>query len=404
MNSGDNAWVLVSSALVLLMTPGLAMFYGGMTRSKNVLSTMMHSFVLMCVASVIWVLWGFSLAFAPDAMWGLIGGGKYLGLKGIDGSLWPASSIPVATFVMFQCGFAVLTPALISGAFAERMDFGAFLIFTAAWATLVYAPICHWVWGPGGLLLQMGALDFAGGTVVHINAGMAGLACALVIGPRRDYPKRAMLPHNLPLTLLGAGILWIGWFGFNAGSALKANESAGMAFLTTHVATASAGVSWVLLEWFATSKPTSLGLASGALAGLVAITPAAGFVGPAAALLIGGVAGFLCYLGVLAKYRFGYDDSFDVFGIHGIGGAWGALATGLFASRAFGGTDGFLYGNTDQLVVQLIAISVTAVYSFAATYLILRILNAVVYLRVSEEEEEMGVDMAIHGESGYNGL
>lgn len=402
MNSGDNAWVLASSALVLLMTPGLAMFYGGMTRSRNVLSTMMHSFFLMGLASIVWMLWGFSISFAPDAFQGLIGGTDYLGLVQIRGGIWPNSTIPASTFVIFQCGFAVLTPALISGSFAERMSFFSFIVFMVLWLTLVYSPVCHWVWGPGGWLANMGALDFAGGTVVHINSGMAGLACALFLGKRKGYGTTSMLPHNVPMTLIGAGLLWIGWFGFNAGSALKANESASMAFLVTHMATSAAAVSWVMAEWLTTGVPTTLGLATGAIAGLVAITPAAGYVDPGSALIIGGTAGLVCYIAVLAKNQIGYDDSMDVFAIHGVGGAWGAVATGLFASKSIGGVNGLLFGNPGQLWTQLIAVGATAVYSFAVTLAILAVLDLVLYVRAPEDEEEAGLDIAMHGETGYN--
>lgn len=402
MNSGDNAWVMASSALVLLMTPGLALFYGGMARSKNVLSTMMHSFFLMGLATVIWMLWGFSLSFGPDAGMGLIGGVKYLLLEGISGSVWPDTTIPSSTFVIFQCGFAVLTPALISGAFAERMSFKAFILFMILWITLVYSPVCHWVWGPGGWLAKMGALDFAGGTVVHVNSGAAALACAIALGERKGYGKVAMHPHNLPLTLAGAGLLWIGWFGFNAGSALKANETASMAFLVTHIATAGAAISWLLVEWAARGKPTTLGLASGALAGLVAITPAAGYVAPGWALVIGLVAGVLCYTAVVGKSVLGYDDSLDVFGIHAVGGAWGSIATGIFASKAICGTDGLLYGNAGQLWTQITAVAATLVYSFVASLLIVHVLDLITDVRISDEQEQSGMDTSIHGEAGYN--
>lgn len=402
MDSGDNAWVLASSALVLLMTPGLAMFYGGMTRPRNVLSTMMHSFFLMGLASIVWMLWGFSFSFAPDAFWGIIGGTEYLGLLQIRGDLWPNSTIPATTFVIFQCGFAVLTPALISGSFAERMSFFSFIAFMVIWITLVYAPVCHWVWGPGGWLANMGALDFAGGTVVHVNSGMAGLACALFLGKRRGYGTIRMVPHNLPMTLIGAGLLWIGWFGFNGGSALKANESASMAFLVTHMATAGAAVSWVIAEWLVTGLPTTLGLATGAIAGLVAITPAAGYVDPGSALIIGGIAGVVCYVAVLVKNQVGYDDSMDVFAIHGVGGAWGAIATGIFASKAIGGVNGLFFGNSAQIWPQLIAVGATAAFSFCVTLGILALLDLVIYVRAPEDEEEEGLDVAMHGETGYN--
>ncbi len=402
MNTGDNAWVLVSSALVLLMTPGLAMFYGGMTRVRNVLSTMMHSFILMALATTVWLLWGFSLAFAPDAWLGIIGGADYLLLQGIGGSLWGGTTIPSATFMIFQCMFAVLTPALISGAFAERMRFSAFILFMLLWLTFVYCPVCHWVWGPGGWLVTMGTLDYAGGTVVHVNSGMAALACALIMGPRTGYGETPMKPCNLPMTLVGAGLLWFGWFGFNAGSALAANETAAMAFVATQVATATACLSWMFFEWSLTGKPTILGAASGAVAGLVAVTPAAGFVTPPLAAIIGVVAGIVCYLAVMLKNSIGYDDSLDVVGIHAAGGAWGAIATGIFAVKEVGGVDGALFGSIGQLWPQFVAVTSTAVYSFIVTAVIVLIVEVTVGIRVSEEEEEEGLDIAIHGETGYN--
>jgi Amt family ammonium transporter len=411
MNAADNAWVLAASALVLLMTPGLAMFYGGMTRSKNVLSTMMHSFFLMGLASIIWLFYGFSLSFAPDAFAGFVGGGQYFGLNGIGAKLFPdlvdptkTMTIPGTTFMIFQCMFAVITPALISGAFAERMKFSSFIVFMFLWITFVYCPVAHWVWGPGGWIAGMGALDFAGGTVVHINAGVAALACAVVLGKRKGYGTAPMMPHNLTLTLLGAGLLWFGWFGFNAGSALKADEGASMAFVVTHMATAAAAMSWVFAEWIIKGKPTTLGVASGAVAGLVAITPASGFVGPISSVIIGAVAGVVCYVAVLAKGPLGYDDSLDVVGVHGVGGAWGAIATGLFASKAInsGGADGLFFGNPGQLWVQIVAVAATIIYSLVVTLVILYVIKAVMGLRVTEEEEVVGVDTSVHGEAGYN--
>ena len=411
MNAADNAWVLAASALVLLMTPGLAMFYGGMTRSKNVLSTMMHSFFLMGLASIIWLFYGFSLAFAPDALSGFLGGADYFGLNGIGAGLFPdlvdpskTMTIPGTTFMIFQCMFAVITPALISGAFAERMKFSAFIVFMVLWMTVVYCPVAHWVWGPGGWISGLGALDFAGGTVVHINAGVAALACALVLGKRKGYGTAPMMPHNLTLTLLGAGLLWFGWFGFNAGSALKADEGASMAFVVTHMATAAAAMSWVFAEWIIKGKPTTLGVASGAVAGLVAITPASGYVGPVSSVIIGAVAGVVCYLAVLLKTPLGYDDSLDVVGVHGVGGAWGAIATGLFASKAInsGAADGLFFGNPGQLWIQIVAVLATIVYSFVVTLIILYVIKAIMGLRVAEEDEMAGVDTSVHGEAGYN--
>lgn len=411
MNAADNAWVLVSSALVLLMTPGLAMFYGGLTRSKNVLSTMMHSFFIMGLASIIWLFYGFSLAFAPDALGGFLGGFDYLGLRGIGADLFPdladpskTMTIPGSTFMIFQCMFAIITPALITGAFAERMKFSAFMLFMLLWITLVYCPVAHWVWGPGGWLSGIGAMDFAGGTVVHVNAGAAALACCLMTGKRKGYGATPMIPHNLTLTLLGAGLLWFGWFGFNAGSALSASEGAAMAFVVTHMATAAAALAWVFTEWMVSGKPTTLGVASGAVAGLVAITPASGFVGPISSVFIGIGAGVICYLAVLAKGPLGYDDSFDVVGVHGVGGAWGAIATGLFASKAVNSaaSDGLFFGNAGQLWPQVVAIVVTMVFSFIMSLIILAIIKAIVGLRVTEEDEITGVDTACHGETGYN--
>ncbi len=402
MNAADTAWVLTSSALVLLMTPGLAMFYGGMTRAKNVLSTMMHSFFLMGLASIVWLFWGYSLAFAPDALSGFLGNLDYLALKGVGGAIREGTTIPHSTFMIFQCMFAVITPALISGAFAERMKFSSFILFMLLWLTFVYSPVCHWVWGPGGWLAGKGALDFAGGTVVHINSGAAALACALIIGKRKGYQTVPMMPHNLTLTLLGAGLLWFGWFGFNAGSALAANASASNAFVVTHMATAAAAMSWVFAEWILKGKPTTLGVASGAVAGLVAITPAAGFVGPVSSVILGAAAGVICYLACLAKSKLGYDDSLDVVGIHGVGGTWGALATGLFACKEIGGTNGLFFGNPGQLLTQIEAVLATIVYSFVVSIIILYVVKAITGLRITEEEEVVGADTSVHGETGYN--
>ncbi|MFH0821958.1 MAG: ammonium transporter [Pseudomonadota bacterium] len=404
MNPADTAWVLASSALVLLMTPGLAMFYGGMTRAKNVLSTMMHSFFLMGLASLVWLFWGYSLAFGPDAFGGLIGNLDYFALKGVTGDVKPDTTIPHTTFMIFQCMFAIITPALISGAFAERMKFSAFVIFMLIWLTVVYCPVAHWVWGPGGFMAGWGALDFAGGTVVHINSGVAALACAIVIGKRKGYGTTPMPPNNLTLTLLGAGLLWFGWFGFNAGSALAANAGASNAFVVTHMATASAAVSWVCAEWIIRGKPTSLGVASGAVAGLVAITPACGYVGPVSSVIIGGVAGVVCYLAVLAKGSLGYDDALDVVGIHGVGGTWGAIATGLFACATVPGNkvNGLFFGNASQLWIQIGAVLGTIIYSFVVSLIILYVVKAIVGLRVTEEQEVVGVDTSEHGEAAYN--
>ena len=403
MNPTDTAFIIVCAALVMFMTPGLALFYAGMTRSKNALGTMMQSFAAIGVISLVWMLWGYSLSFGTDLN-GIIGGFDFLALSGVG--MEPhesiATNLPHMVFMIFQCMFAIITPALITGAFAERMRFSAFLIFIVLWCTFVYAPLCHWVWG-GGWMFTMGALDFAGGAVVHMSSASAALAAALVIGKRKGWGKRSFLPHNLPMTMIGTAILWFGWFGFNAGSALAADALAGNAFVTTHMAAATAMLSWLFIEWKCHGKPTTLGAASGAVAGLVAITPAAGFVGVVPAVIIGLGAGIFCYLGVNLKSRFGYDDSLDVVGIHGIGGIWGALATGLFASTAVNaaGADGLFYGNPGQLWIQFVSVVATCAFSFIVTYVLLKIVAVIVPLRVTEEEEEAGLDVALHSESAY---
>jgi Amt family ammonium transporter len=405
MNPANTAFVLVSAALVMLMTPGLALFYGGMVRGKNVLATIMQNFVLLAVIGVQWALIGYSLAFGPD-VGGVIGSLEWLGLQGVGPEPFKAYSetIPHSTFMIFQAMFAIITPALITGAWAERMKFSAFLVFIVLWATLVYDPIAHWVWGDGGFLKGLGALDFAGGTVVHINAGAAALAAALVMGRREGYGKEAFIPHNLPMTILGAGLLWFGWFGFNAGSALAADGLATSAFVATHLATCAAVLSWLAAEWLVRGKPTTLGAASGAVAGLVAVTPAAGFVGPMSALLIGLGAGVLCYLAVLAKVKLGYDDSLDVVGVHGVGGLWGALATGLFACKAVNdaGADGLFFGNPALLGIQVVAVLVTIVYSFVLSLILLKGVDAVIGLRVARDDEVAGLDLTEHQEAGYS--
>ncbi len=402
MNSGDTAFMLVATALVMLMTPGLALFYGGLVRSKNVLATIMQSFICLGIVSIIWVVYGYSLAFGPDIN-GFIGNLDWTFLNGVGTQIGPYSkTIPDLLFCAFQLMFAIITPALITGAFAERMKFSAFLLFTVLWCTFVYLPVCHWVWG-GGWLGKLGALDFAGGTVIHINSGVAALAAALVIGRRKGWGREALHPHNLPMTILGAGILWFGWFGFNAGSALSAGQTATLAFFTTQVATGAAALSWVMAEWIFQDKPTTLGAASGALAGLVAITPAAGFVSPLSAIIIGLIAGTLCYIAVLLKPRFGYDDALDVVGVHGIGGLWGALATGLFASTAVNpdGANGLFFGNPHQFLIQAIGAGAAIAYSFVVTIVILKITDAAIGLRVPLEEEVQGLDLTEHGETGY---
>ena len=406
IDKGDTAWVLMSTALVLLMTaPGLALFYGGMVRQKNVLATLLQSFVILALISVQWVLFGYSLAFGPDKG-GLIGGLEWIGLRGVGMEPNPtyAATIPHQAFMLFQMMFAVITPALITGTFAERKKFSTFLVFTLLWATFVYDPLAHWVWGDGGFLRKLGALDFAGGTVVHISSGVSALVCALVIGKRRGYGQASMAPHNLPLTVIGAGLLWFGWFGFNAGSALEASGLAANAFTATNTAAAAAALAWMGAEWIRHGKPTMLGTASGAVAGLVAITPACGFVTPMAALPIGAVAGVLCYSACSYKQKLGYDDSLDVVGVHGVGGTWGAIATGLFATKAVNaaGADGLFSGNPGQLWIQLIAVAVTMAVASVLTYVILKVLDLTMGLRVTEEAETTGLDLALHSESAYS--
>ena len=398
IDSGDTAWILTSSALVLAMTaPGLALFYGGMVRRKNVLATMMYSFIALCIVSVQWVVIGYSLAFGDDVA-KIIGGLNYFGLNGVG--IEPNGTIPHLAFVVFQLVFAVITLALITGAFVERMKFSAYLLFGLLWTTIVYDPLCHWVWG-GGWIGDLGALDFAGGTVVHISSGVSALVCAVVIGKRVGYKAEPMPPHNLPLVLIGASLLWFGWFGFNAGSAVAANGQAAAAFLVTNTAAAAAALAWMFVEWAYRGKPTLLGAASGAVTGLVAITPAAGYVGPMSSILIGIGAGIFCYYAVILKGKLGFDDSLDVFAVHGVGGTWGAIATGLFANPAFGGESGLFFGNPGQLGKQLIAIAATYALAIVGTFIILKIVDVVIGLRVSTEEERTGLDLSQHNESGY---
>jgi Amt family ammonium transporter len=407
MNAGDTAWVLMSSALVLLMTPGLAFFYGGMVRKKNILSVLMQCFIIMCLMSVWWVLGGYSLSFAPGK--GFWGGFAWVGLNGVGLEPYAdyAGTIPHQAFMMFQAMFAIITPALIIGAFAERMKFSAFLAILLLWATFVYAPVCHWVWGIGGWLRNIGALDFAGGTVVHINAGIAALVTAIVIGKRKNLDKNVPAPHNMPFVALGTGLLWFGWFGFNAGSALAANGLAVNAFVVTNTAAAAAGLSWAIIEWLHNGKPTIFGVCSGAVAGLVAITPAAGYVSVVPAVIIGMLVSVFCFLAVtVLKPKFGYDDSLDAFGVHCVGGIWGALATGLFASKAVNpaGADGLFYGNPHQLLVQFYAVAVTLVYSGIVTFVIYKVVDAIIGVRVSEKEEAIGLDLTQHREKAYTVL
>ena len=406
IDKGDTAWMLTSSALVLLMTaPGLALFYGGMVRSKNALGTLMQSFILVAVISIQWILWGYSLAFGPDKG-GIIGGLEWVGLHGVGAEPFDAYSktIPHQAFMLFQMMFAIITPALITGAFAERKKFSAFLLFMVLWATFVYDPLAHWVWGDGGWLKRLGTLDFAGGTVVHISSGVSALVCAIMIGKRRGYGHQPMQPHNLPMTVTGAALLWFGWFGFNAGSALEASGLAASAFVATNTGAAAAALGWMFTEWMSRGKPTVLGAASGAVAGLVAITPASGYVGPMSALLIGAVAGALCYTACNLKTKLGYDDSLDVVGVHGVGGTWGALATGLFASKAINdqGDNGLFFGNPGQLWTQLIAVLATYALAAVLTAIILKVVDAMVGLRVNEEDEVAGLDLSQHSETAYS--
>ncbi len=403
IDTGDTAWVLLCTALVMLMTPALGFFYGGLVRKKNVLSTIMHSFFILALISVQWVLWGYTLAFGPDKG-GLIGGFAFLGLRGVgaEPNADYAATIPHSAFMMFQMMFAVITPALITGAFAERKRFKAFVIFTLAWATFVYAPVAHWVWGVGGWLRTMGALDFAGGTVVHVTSGVSALVAATVLGKRVGFGKEAMDPHDLTMTVLGAGLLWFGWFGFNAGSALGANGLAANAFMVTNTSAAMAALTWMTISWLRHGQPSVLGAAAGAVAGLVAITPAAGYVDASAAIAIGFGAGLLCFFALeLLKRR--VDDALDVFAVHGVGGIWGALATGIFAQKAINpaGADGLLYGNPKQLLIQAAAVLACAAFSGIVTVVILKAIDLVIGLRVPEREEVLGLDTTQHGEVAY---
>ncbi len=404
MNTGDTAWVLISTALVMLMTPGLAFFYGGLVRRKNVLSILMQCFIALCLLSVWWVVIGYTLAFGPDKG-GLIGGLEWFGLNSVgqEPSTVYGTTIPHLVFMAFQMMFAVITPALIIGAFVERMKFSAFLVFTLLWATFIYAPLCHWVWASGGWLFKMGALDFAGGTVVHINAGIAALVAALVLGKRKDYGKRAVHPHNLPFSVLGAALLWFGWFGFNAGSSLGANGLAASAFVVTNTAAAAAGLTWALIEWFFNKAPNVFGVITGAVAGLVAITPAAGFVDPMGAIVIGVGVSILCYIFVAKiKPALGYDDSLDAFGVHGIGGIFGALMTGVLANPAVNSLGkGLLFGNPAQLTIQFIAVGATIVFTGVGTFILFKVVDVIFGLRVSEKEEEIGLDLTQHREAAY---
>jgi ammonium transporter, Amt family len=402
IDSGDTTWILVSSALVLVMTPALAFFYGGMVRKKNILSTLNLSFIMMCLISVQWLLYGYSLAFGAD-VGGIIGGLNFVGFQGIGAEPLEGMTIPHMLFAAFQMMFAIITPALITGAFVERVRFKTFLIFSLLWATLVYDPVCHWVWGAGGILGAdgLGALDFAGGTVVHITAGFSALAFALAIGPRKGFGKTSFEPANIPYSVLGAGLLWMGWFGFNGGSALAANDTAVHAFFTTNTAAAAAGLVWMILSWI-DNKPSVLGIVTGAVVGLVAITPGAGFVTPIGALIIGALVAPISYYAIkFIKGRNLIDESLDVFACHGLGGLWGALATGLFAASSVGGVDGLFYGNPGQFLAQLWAALLAIAVSFGVTCVLAKVLNAIMGLRVSDGEELVGLDVSEHAERAY---
>lgn len=404
IDSGDTAFVLLSAALVMLMTPGLAMFYGGMARKKNVLGTIMHSFIAIAIVSMQWVLIGYSLSFGPDIK-GIIGGLDWAFLRGVGTVPNPdyAPTVPHLAFMIYQAMFAVITPALISGAIAERIKFSAYLIFILLWTTLVYDPVAHWVWGTGGWMKGLGVLDFAGGIVVHATSGLSALAAALVIGKRKGYLHEPMPPHNLPMTVLGAGLLWFGWFGFNGGSALASGALSTIAFVTTHIAAVSATLIWVIIEWLHRGKPTMFGAATGSIAGLATITPASGFVGPMSSLIIGLLAGAVCYTALNLKGKLGYDDSLDAFGVHGVGGILGTICAGFFAQKLINsaGADGLFFGNAHQLAVQGMAVVVAAFYSFTASFILLKLIEKTIGLRISDEEEVMGLDLTQHEESGY---
>jgi Amt family ammonium transporter len=404
INAGDTAWVLASAALVMLMTPALAFFYGGLVRQKNVLSTIMHSFFILALISVQWVLWGYSLAFGPDVK-GIIGGLDWIGLRGVGFDPNPdySKTIPHQAFMVFQMMFAVITPALITGAFAERKRFKAFVIFSLLWATLVYDPLAHWVWGTGGWLKSLGALDFAGGTVVHISSGISALVAALVLGHRVGFGRESMDPHDVTMTVLGASLLWFGWFGFNAGSALSANGLAANAFVVTNTAAAMAALTWMTVSWAHKGHPSVIGAAAGAVAGLVAITPASGYVDASAAILIGLGAGVFCYWAIQLTRKLKVDDALDVFGVHGVGGTWGAIATGLFATTVINpdAANGLLFGNPAQLGIQVVAVAASWIYCGAMTFLILKLIDVTIGLRVPEQEEVLGLDVSQHGEIAY---
>ena len=407
VNHADTAWILISSALVMLMTPGLALFYGGMARRNNLLSTIMMSFAALGVIGILWVLYGYSLVFG-SGFGGFIGGLNYIGLIGVgqEPSSIYASTVPHLAFMVFQGMFAIITVALITGAVVERMKFSALILFSALWLTFVYCPVAHWVWGDGGWLAGIGALDFAGGAVVHINAGVSALALVILLGRRKSFPDVTMEPNNIPMVVLGAGLLWFGWFGFNAGSALAADGLAASAFVTTNISAASAAVTWMIISWIY-RRPSLLGIVTGAVAGLVAITPAAGFVTPLAAIPIGIVVAFISYYSiVLLKTKLGFDDSLDVFAVHGMGGIWGAIATGIFATLAVnpGGASGLIEGNASQVLTQLVSIIAVAAFAFVATWILGKLVDIVIGLRVGQMEEMVGLDLSQHGERAYGGL
>jgi len=401
IDTGDTTWLLISTALVMLMTPALGFFYGGLVGKKNVLSTLTHSFFILCLISVQWVLWGYSLAFSPDTGAGLIGGLGWVALKGVGFDPNPdyAATVPHQAFMAFQMMFAVITPALITGSFAERVSFKAYVLFSLLWATLVYDPIAHWVWGTGGWLHALGALDFAGGTVVHISSGVSALVAAVLIGRRLKSSE----PHDATMTILGASLLWFGWFGFNAGSALSAGGLATSAFVVTNTATAMAGLTWITVSWIHRGRPSVLGMAAGAVAGLVAITPASGFVDVSGSIIIGLGAGVLCYLAMQLRPRLKVDDALDVWAVHGIGGTWGAIATGLFATVAINsaGANGLFFGNPQQLLTQLVAVGATWLYAAVATFAIIKVIDLTIGMRVREHEESLGLDASQHGEIAY---
>jgi Amt family ammonium transporter len=403
INTGDTAWILISTGLVLLMMPGLALFYGGLVRTKNVLSTFMHSFVVLGLLTLQWAMFGYSLAYGPDHG-GLIGGLSFAFMRGVDLAPRPGDTIPHMLFFAYQMMFAIITPALISGAYAERLKFSAYALFTLLWATLVYDPLAHWVWGSGGWMAKMGVLDFAGGIVVHISSGVSALVVALVVGRRLGYPRERSLPHNLTMVLLGAGILWFGWFGFNGGSALSASGIATLALVNSQLAAAAGGIAWLIIDVIRYGKASALGFASGLVAGLATVTPAAGFVGPMGAIAIGTIAGLACYGAVMLKGKLNYDDTLDAFGVHGVGGAVGTILLGVFATKAWnaGGANGLITGDVTFLGKQLLAVAVTIAFSVAGTLVILKVVDATVGLRVTADEEREGLDINLHGEEGYS--